>query len=166
MLGADKRSIVVTGMGAISPLGLTVEDSWRACRKGQSAIKVTSVYAGESGPPERFLPVAVVPEDPTEGLEARLGRKIGMPLDTFSLYALAAAAEALSESGLTPDHFRRAAIVFGHAMCGAHTLESGYARFYGERSADVHPMTIAKASRHAREVSARVPFVSGNARQL
>jgi nodulation protein E len=140
-------------MGAISPLGMSLEESWMAARNGQSAIKVTSIDAGEFGPAPFNVPVALAPEDPLAALEAKLGRRIGNSLDLFSIFALHAAADALADAGLSKDHLDKAGIVFGHGMGGIHTLETGFERFYGKKNARLHPLTVPKVM-HSAPVSA------------
>ncbi len=147
------RQIAVTGMGAISPLGMSLEQSWEACRDGRSGIKAVTFNAGEYGPAPFDVTVALVPEDPNAALEAKLGRKIGASLDLFSVLALHAAADALRDAGLDKSVLGKAGTVFGHGMGGIHTLEAGFERFYGKRSARLHPLTVPKVM-HSAPVSA------------
>ncbi|MES1199126.1 MAG: beta-ketoacyl-[acyl-carrier-protein] synthase family protein [Pseudomonadota bacterium] len=137
--------IVVTGMGAVSPLGADLETSWRACRDGEGAIAMRTIEPGEHGPPPFTLPLARTPDNPVPSLEQKLGRKIGASLDPFSVYALASAVEALADAGLQREQLKRAAIVFGHGIGGLHTFDENYERFYGRKIARQHPMSVPKA---------------------
>ncbi|MET0546094.1 MAG: beta-ketoacyl synthase N-terminal-like domain-containing protein, partial [Caulobacterales bacterium] len=149
----EPGAIVVTGMGAISPLGMDLESSWEGCRDGRSAIVATTINAGENGPAPFVVPVALVPENPVPALEAKLRKKIGQSLDLFSVFALHAAADAIKAAGLSAEQLHRAGIVLGHGMGGIHTLEAGFERFYGKKSAKLHPLTVPKVM-HSAPVSA------------
>ncbi|MES1200389.1 MAG: beta-ketoacyl-[acyl-carrier-protein] synthase family protein [Pseudomonadota bacterium] len=134
--------VVVTGLGAVSPLGLDLEQSWTACRDGACAIKVETIEPGENGPSPFKAAVARVPGDPVPALEAKLGHKIGASLDLFATYALVAAAEAIADAGLSRDQLGEAGVVFGHGVGGVYTLDHGYERFYGRKMGRLHPMSI------------------------
>jgi 3-oxoacyl-[acyl-carrier-protein] synthase II len=85
-----QRRVVVTGIGMLSPLGLTVKDNWESVKAGRSGIgpitrfdasRLSTQFAGE-----------VRNFDPTIGMEAKEVKRF----DTFIPYALAASAEAAS----------------------------------------------------------------------
>lgn len=137
-----RRRAVITGMGAISPLGLTLTQNWDAAVSGDCAIAREIIDASAHGPPPFPILCARVPGNPVAHVEEQLGRRIGESLDPFALYALGAAAEAIAQAKLSGEALRRAATVFGHGMGGIHTLEAGYERFYGQRSTRVHPLTV------------------------
>lgn len=52
------RKVVITGMGTISPLGLTLSSLWNACRTGQSGVRPFK-FSGQTPPPVRFAGQAV-----------------------------------------------------------------------------------------------------------
>ena len=150
---SSDRRIAVTGMGAISPLGMSLEQSWEACREGRSGIRSATMGAVDSGPAPFDVTVALIPEDPIAALEAKLARRIGQSLDLFSVFALHAASDALRDAGLDKGALGNAGAVFGHGMGGVHTLEIAFERFYGKRSARLHPLTVPKVM-HSAPVSA------------
>ena len=99
------KRIVVTGMGAITPLGCGVEQVWQRLLAGQSGIRQL---------PEEFiqdLPTTIggqVPdalEDPLAGFDPDqlLAPKEQRKMDRFILFALAAAEEALAQANWKPD---------------------------------------------------------------
>lgn len=144
MSGADKRRVVVTGIGAITPLGQSLPATWQACVSGQGAVQRHLLDPGDVGPEPFEVPLALMRHDPVPALEAALCRKIGTSLDPFALYALTAATEAIGNAQLEKSDLTRAGVVFGHGIGGIHTLESSYERFYGRRSARLHPLTVPK----------------------
>jgi 3-oxoacyl-[acyl-carrier-protein] synthase II len=93
----NKRRVVVTGMGMLSPLGNTVASTWDAILAGKSGV----------GPITRFdasacaMPTQIAAEvknfDPSLAVDAKEARRF----DTFILFAVEAARQALLDSGLT-----------------------------------------------------------------
>ncbi|MEP6966558.1 MAG: beta-ketoacyl-[acyl-carrier-protein] synthase family protein [Pseudomonadota bacterium] len=145
-MGAPGRRIVVTGLGAVCALGHTAKDVWASARDGAGAIASHTFDPGPHGPPAHTTPVALVGGDVIGPLEAALGRRVGNSLDPFTVFALTAAHEALAQAGLigAPVLERRAAVVLGHGFAGIHTLEHAYERFYGQKIARMHPLSVPK----------------------
>src|SRR6185436_15685777 len=92
---------------------------------------------------ETVIPTAKVAFDPQPALEAALGHRVGV-LDPFTLYAMGAAREALTQAGLVghPSLEKRTALVLGHGMPGVTILEQAYERVYAKAAVRVHPLTI------------------------
>jgi nodulation protein E len=135
--------LVVTGLGAVSALGLTAEDNWTAARDGQGGVAVHEFDTGPHGSGVRSYPAALVKGDATAALEAALGRRIAGSLDPVAIFALKAAHEALGQAGLLGARLgERAACVMGNGIGGLQTLEKGYERLFGMKAAKVHPLTI------------------------
>jgi len=140
---APGRRVVVTGMGALCALGGTVEETWAAARDGRGGIAPHLFDPGPNGPEPRTTPTALVQGDTVAALEAVLGRRVGASLDPFSLFAVKVAHEALESAGLLgAPGLERAAVILGHGFAGIHTLEQSYERFYGRKTARVHPLTV------------------------
>jgi nodulation protein E len=140
------RRIVVTGLGAVSPLGLNAGETWAAAREGRGAIRIHRFDPGPNGPETRDTAAALIEGDLMGVLEAALGRRVGNSLDPFALMALAPAHEALAQAGLLGHEGleHRTALVLGHGFAGIHTLEAGFERFYGQKAARIHPLTVPK----------------------
>src|SRR5262249_45517124 len=102
---------------------------------------------GPHGPPPQTLPLALVAPGYERPVEAHLGKRACNALDPFAALSLAAAFEALGDAKLldAPELRRRAGIVLGHGFGGGESLEKAFARFFGEKSPRVHPMTIPRA---------------------
>jgi 3-oxoacyl-[acyl-carrier-protein] synthase II len=106
------RRVAVTGVGAVSPLGLDAPSTWRAALAGESGVDwITAFDASE-------FPVRIAGEvksfDPASVASAKEARK----LDRNVLFALGAAREALGDAkldGFDPD---RVGILFGSAIGG------------------------------------------------
>jgi nodulation protein E len=138
------RRVVVTGFGAVSALGSSAHENWRAARDGRSAIAVATIDPGPNGPPANAYPLAA----PAPGYEAIVHDHFGRPvcdvLDPFASLALCASLEGLKQAGLIGADVldARTAVVFGHGMGGLATLEKSYERFYGRKSPRTHPTTV------------------------
>ncbi|MDQ2654478.1 MAG: beta-ketoacyl-ACP synthase II [Chloroflexota bacterium] len=113
--------IVVTGAGAISPLGNDLPSTWAAIIAGQSGV----------APITRFDPTGYGTTFAAEvkGFDAaeRLGRKDARRTDRYTHYAVAAALEALEAADLTIDdtNAERVGVLIGSGMGGAETLDAG-----------------------------------------
>src|SRR3984957_18996366 len=135
--------IVVTGLGAVTALGLTADENWASARDGQTGIAIHDFDTGPNGSGVKSYPAAMVRGDAGAALEAVLGRRIAPSLDPFALYALKAAHEALAQAGLLGAPLGpRAATVMGNGIGGLQTLEKGYERLFGLKAQKVHPLTV------------------------
>jgi nodulation protein E len=153
------RRVVVTGLGAVCALGHDAAGTWAAARDGRGGIARHAFDPGANGPAGHETSAALVEGDIVGPLEAALGRRLGTSLDPFALLALAVAREALDQAGLigAPALERRCAVVMGHGFAGIHTLETAFERFYGQKAAKLHPVTVPKVM-----VSAPVSAVAMN----
>lgn len=133
------QRVVITGVGAISGLGNTVETMWDALVRGQSAIRPL----GELGAGTRISVGATVPDfDPREHFASG-----DLPLlDRFSQFSIIAAKAALRDAGLATDapSVRKAAAVIGTGCGGKQTDEETYAALYRDKRSRAHPLTIPK----------------------
>ena len=106
------RRVVVTGLGAVTPLGNIAPETWRAALAGESGIDWIRAFD-----PSEF-PVRVAAEvkdfDPSGVASSREQRK----LDRNVLLALAAGTEAVENAGLNGFDPNRVGIVFGSAIGG------------------------------------------------
>ncbi|AHF75163.1 3-oxoacyl-(acyl carrier protein) synthase II [Sodalis praecaptivus] len=95
------RRIVITGMGAVSPLGCGVETVWSRLLAGQSGIRALPEDIGALLPVKIGGSVPDITVDPLAGFmpESVVAPKDQKKMDRFILFALAAAEEALKQSG-------------------------------------------------------------------
>ncbi len=139
------QRVVITGMGCVSPLGLTATATWQAMREGRSGIApLTGLDA-----PDLRTPVAAQIKGYVAG--DHFDEKRLVLLDPVSQYALVAAREALAQAGLRceGEAAERAAVVIGTGIGGAATQEQMAKRLYGEGNPRVHPMTIVRVMPNA-----------------
>jgi 3-oxoacyl-[acyl-carrier-protein] synthase II len=104
--------VAITGVGAVTPLGLTAPETWRAARAGESGIGWISTFDTDG------LPVRIAGEvkdfDPTEVVSPKEARK----LERNVLLGVAAGREALTDARLDGLDRSRIGIIFGSAIGG------------------------------------------------
>jgi len=140
-----RRRVAITGLGIISPLGLTLADTWKSLRLGCSAIQRIE---GVDCTGLRFQNGAQVRAyDALQHFEG--GRDAY--IDRFAQFSVVAAREALRDSGieLTQPLREACAIVCGSAVGGQAALEAGFEDLYVAGRGRVHPLTIPKTMANA-----------------
>src|SRR4030066_2477549 len=115
----DKRRVVVTGLGLITPLGLGVETSWQHLINGTSGIKRITGFDASAFPTQ--IAGEVVNFNPEDYVEIKEVKK----MDRFIHFAVAAATFALNDSGLkiTDSNSDRVGVLVGSGMGGLRTIE-------------------------------------------
>ncbi|MEG1001982.1 beta-ketoacyl-ACP synthase II [Clostridium sp.] len=115
-----ERRVVITGMGALTPIGNSVEEFWNNAKEGKLGIDfVTLVNKDE---------VSVKVAGEVKNFDAALvvGKKESKRLDRFSQFALASAEEAIKSSGLELDNMdkNRIGVIVGSGIGGFNTIET------------------------------------------
>ena len=114
------RRVVITGVGIVSPLGLTASATWEGLQAGRSGVGKISRFD-----PSEF-PVRIAAEVPGFDAESIFGRRKARHLDRVSQLALVAAKEAIDQSGLdTAAAGDRAGVLWGTGIGGIRALEEG-----------------------------------------
>lgn len=113
----QQRRVVVTGMGVITPIGLTVEEYWNNLLAGKSGAGPIT-YFDASGYDTKFA-CEVKGFDPLKYMD----RKLAQRCDPFTQYALAAAEMAIKDSGLNLDKEdrERIGVIVGSGIGGMWT---------------------------------------------
>ncbi len=155
------RRVVITGLGAVSALGLTANDFWAALQSGKSAVR----QLGDLAQGTNISIGAVIPE---YDFEPHFPDHELPLLDRFSKFAVLAAREAIADARLTSDDdvLSTAAAIIGTGCGGKQTDEETYARLYKENRTRVHPLTIprgmpsAAASLVSQDLGIKGPVLS------
>lgn len=118
----QKRRVVVTGLGMITPLGLTVQDTWDNILKGKSGVRPIDAF-DPSRLTTRFS-ASVQGFDPDRYLTSKESRKI----DRFIQYAFDASKQALEDSGLviTEENSPRVGVAIGSGIGGLPLIEKNH----------------------------------------
>jgi 3-oxoacyl-[acyl-carrier-protein] synthase II len=117
------RRIVVTGMGAVSPLGCGVEVIWSRLIAGRSGLRAlpASISADLSARVAGIVPDKAEDDEAGFDPDIAVARKDQRKMDRFILFAMAAAAEAIAQAGWTPEDApsrERTATVIGSGIGG------------------------------------------------
>jgi 3-oxoacyl-[acyl-carrier-protein] synthase II len=140
-----RRRVVVTGLGAITPLGLDVKETWDSMLAGRSGVgPITRFDAAEIG-----VTTTIAAEVKGFDPELRIDKKDLRKMDLFIPFGIFAALEALEQSGMVIDdtNAERVAVVVGAGLGGLPYIEKYAAvlREKGPRRVTPFfiPMTIA-----------------------
>jgi 3-oxoacyl-[acyl-carrier-protein] synthase II len=114
-----ERRVVVTGMGMVSPLGLSVEETWQALLAGRSAVSAITDFSTEGFPTRMAAQV--------RGFDALdyLGQKDARRAGRFAQFAAAAASEAILQAKLDfeREDRTRVGLQIGNAIGGLPVIE-------------------------------------------
>lgn len=134
----SKRRVVVTGMGMLSPVGNTVESSWKALLAGQSGI-VNIEHFDATNFSTRFAGL-VKDFDCTEYMSKKDARK----MDLFIQYGIAAGIQALDDSGLeiTEENAARVGVAIGSGIGGLDLIETGHTALVEKGPRKVSPFFV------------------------
>lgn len=134
-----KRRVVVTGLGAISPLGNDVATTWRAMLDGVSGgANITKFDAGNF--PVRFA-CEVKGFDPLRAME----RKEAKRADLYTQYAVAAAVEAMTDAGFTDQSsydVDRTGVIVGSGIGGLKSFEEQHDIYRERGQSKISPFFI------------------------
>jgi len=137
-----ERRVVVTGLGAVTPIGETVDDFWASIKAGKCGV------SDLGGFPLEDLKVLIAAQIKDFDHKARLKHfsrdKIILHADRYSWFAAAAADEAVRMSGLEipfADPYRSACII-GSGAGGLVTYEKAYRDLFIENKRATHPLTL------------------------
>lgn len=114
------RRVVITGIGLLTPVGLTKDANWEAILAGKSGIGPITRF--DTGRFDVRIAGEVKDFDATRFIEKKEVKK----MDRFIQYAIAATTEALADSGLTitPENAERVGVIVGSGMGGLETLSN------------------------------------------
>lgn len=139
------RRVVVTGMGAVTPIGTTVEDFWAGLRAGTCGV---SRLEGLPEEDEQDLKIKIAAQIKGFDHKARLKGfkrdKIITHADRYSWFAAAAADEAVTQSGLEVPFVNgaRSACIIGSGAGGLNTFETAYRDLFRHKKKITHPLTL------------------------
>ena len=119
-----KRKVVITGMGAVTPIGNTAADSWAAARQGVCGIAPITHY--DTSAQKAKLAGEVKDLDPSLWVDKREMRK----MDRVTQLAMVAAAQAMADSGLNmeAEDAARCGVIVSSGIGGLSTIESEHSR--------------------------------------
>ncbi len=133
-----QERIVVTGMGTVNPLGLNVKESWKNVISGTSGVAPITLF--DSSPLNVHIAAEVKGFKPENFMDAKEARR----RDRFEQFAIAAAREALTDSGLeiTQTNAGRIGVIISSAIGGLQSLQEAVLTNHTEGPRRVSPFLI------------------------
>ncbi len=134
----EQRRVVVTGVGAITPLGLNCEESWKNALAGRSGIAPITRFNCEA------YDVKFAGEVKGFNADNYIPKKEQKKMDIFIQYALAAAKMAMENANLTisPEMGDRAGCIIGVGMGGLPSIEEQYTKVLEKGPSRISPFFI------------------------
>lgn len=112
-----KKRVVVTGLGALTPIGLTTDEFWNALIEGKSGVGFISYF--DTSEFDTKFAAELKGFDPLNYMDRKLSQRI----DPFTQYAMVASDMAISDSGINFDNVdkERVGVVYGSGIGGMWT---------------------------------------------
>jgi 3-oxoacyl-[acyl-carrier-protein] synthase II len=132
------RRVVITGLGAVTPLGLNVASTWQALLAGRSGVDRISAFDAEAF--ETEIAAEVKGFDPL----ACMDRKEARRTDRFVQFATAAAMEAVAQSGLKIDasNAEQVGVIMGSGIGGIATLSEQFKVLHERGPSRISPFLV------------------------
>ena len=113
------RRVVVTGLGALTPIGNNIQEYWNALVNGVSGAAPITYYDTEKHKTKFACEVK------NFNIEDYMDRKESRRLDKFAQYAIAASDEAIKDAGITNDNVnkQRVGVIWGAGIGGLETFQ-------------------------------------------
>ena len=120
----EKRRVVITGMGAVTPIGNTVQESWQAAKQGKCGIGPITRYDNSA------MKVKLAGEVKGLDIDGLLGKRDAKKMDRFTQLALVASDQAMADSGLDREQedLSRCGIICSSGIGGFETVGDAYQR--------------------------------------
>ncbi|HSQ35120.1 MAG TPA: beta-ketoacyl-ACP synthase II [Candidatus Binatia bacterium] len=136
----NEARVVVTGLGAVTPIGIGVEAFWRGLQAGKNGVARITHFD-----PTGFrsqLAAEVKEFDPLQWIDKKSLER----MDRFTVFAVAAAAMAMQDAGLDNQTFdkSRAGVIIGSGIGGSATIEDGYHRIQEKGPNALTPFFVSK----------------------
>lgn len=135
------RRVVVTGLGAVTPLGNTVSEFWDNVRQGKSGIApITRFDASETG---ITVAAEVKDFDPIQYMEKKATKR----MDLFSIYGVSAALQAMEDSNLTLESIdpERLGVIASSGIGGMTTIQEQVIKMSTKGPQRVAPLFVPMA---------------------
>ncbi len=132
--------VVVTGLGAVTPLGLDAASYWAGLKSGENGIRPVEIV-----PAEKLNQKVLGEVKGFDPLKHFTDRQLPI-LDRVSQFAVVAAKQAIEHAGIVFDGglSEQAATIIGTGVGGQTTLDESYKRLYEDQQPRVYPLTIPK----------------------
>lgn len=156
-----KKRVVITGLGAVTPIGVNVPDYWQALLSGKNGVAAITLF--DAAKFDTKFAAEVKDFNP----ENYFDKKAVKRLDRFSQFAIASAVQAVDDSEVNLENLNkeRCGVVFGSGIGGLETLQNEHWKYFQEKNPGVLspffiPMMISDLA--AGQISIRFGFKGPN----
>ncbi|WP_413527088.1 beta-ketoacyl-ACP synthase II [Marinilactibacillus psychrotolerans] len=135
------RRVVITGLGAVTPLGNNVEDFWNGLKTGKNGIGPLTKFDGTP------INVHVAGEVKDFVAKERMDRKLAKRMDVFSQYGVAAALEAMEDAKLDAAEIdaTRLGVMVGSGIGGLNAMQNQIIKMHEKGLDRVAPFFVPMA---------------------
>jgi beta-ketoacyl-acyl-carrier-protein synthase II len=137
----ERRRVVVTGMGALTPVGNNLQETWEALVAGHSGVTTATLF--DSSPFPVHIAAEVKGFDPGDYINPKEARRMAR----CSQFAIVAGREAVADAGLdwSKEDMERVGVVLGTGIGGVELLVEPIGKFLSEGSIRITPFTAIEA---------------------
>jgi len=134
----EKRRVVVTGLGCVSPLGNSVEETWAGIKAGRSGIANITQFDTTD------YSVKIAGEVKNLDVSQWIDKKEARKMARFCQFAAVASTQAIQDAGLTKETIdgEHTSIILGCGIGGFEVTEASMKKYFEAGSARIPPLTI------------------------
>jgi 3-oxoacyl-[acyl-carrier-protein] synthase II len=135
-----EHRVVVTGLGAVTPIGIGWTEFWDGLKAGKNGVSGVTHFDPSDFPSRMAAEVKNFhPED-------WMDLKSAARMDRFAQFSMAASVMAMEDAGLTSHPFdpKRAGVIIGSGIGGSETIEKGYAQLQAKGPRSLNPFFVSK----------------------
>ncbi|HNY21546.1 MAG TPA: beta-ketoacyl-ACP synthase II [Treponemataceae bacterium] len=133
-----KRRVVITGLGAVTPLGNTVDETWAGIRAGKSGVAPITLF--DASDYKVKIAAEVKNLDASQWIDKKEARKMAR----FCLFVNVAASQAISDAGFTKETISAAksGIIIGNGIGGFEVIEASIKKYVEAGNERIPPLSI------------------------
>ena len=134
----EKRRVVITGMGAVTPIGNTVEEFWNSVKAGK--VGIGEITRFDTTDYKVKIAAEVKDFSPRERMDFKAAKR----METFSQYAVAAAKEACEDAGfdIEKEDPYRCGVIVGSGIGSLQQVEKNYTIIREKGPNRVNPLMV------------------------
>ncbi|MCK4338928.1 MAG: beta-ketoacyl-ACP synthase II [Candidatus Cloacimonetes bacterium] len=135
-----EHRVVITGLGAVTPIGVGVKNFWEGLKAGRSGISQVTHFDVTD------FRSKLAAEVKDFQAEKWIDEKSVKRMDRFTHFGIAASAMAIEDAGLESFSFdrTRAGVIIGSGIGGSQTIEEGYSRLHEKGPKSLNPFFVSK----------------------
>ncbi len=132
------RRVVITGLGAVTPCGNTVDETWAAVRAGKSGLANITLFDTTD------FSVKIAAEVKNFETAPWIDRKEARKMARFSQFAAVASAQAIADAGFTKETIskEKSGIMLGNGIGGFEVIESAMKKYFEAGNGRIPPLSI------------------------